>query len=644
MAMRSLERGRVPDAAALFETMTLGVVFQDASGRIVSANPAAERILGYSLEQMQGRTSSAVEWKAIHEDGSDFLGESHPAMVALRTARPVRGVVMGVDHGRTGERVWIRIDAVPCCEPGHEEPHLVYTTFEDVTAYKAAEEELRASEQRLRLANEIARVGTYEVDVLRGAVHASKQMCDLYGVADGTIRTLEDWVALVHPGDRERMRDELARSLEPRGDGWVRAEHRACTTGGEVRWLAWLGRTFFDETGGARRAVRHVGAVNDISSRVEAVTLREAARRKDDFLALLSHELRNPLTPIVGCVRLLERTVQGGEKVTHALAVLDRQTRQLSKLVDDLLDITRLARGKVQLQPEPLDLNELVQTVVEDHRTMFEDQGVAVVLEPPRAPVPVKVDRARLVQVTGNLLQNAAKFTARGGRARVSVAEDAASGQAVLEVTDTGVGMTPDMLARVFEPFAQAESSMARSRGGLGLGLTLVRALVELHGGTVRAHSAGLETGTTIVVSLPLDRPDERPSDETRSSVAAPKRKLLVIEDNVDAAEMLQQVLELEGHDVAVAHSGPDGLAQMRRIHPDVVICDLGLPGMSGYDVAREVRKDASLVGTFLVALSGYSQPEDVERAMEAGFDRHLAKPPKLEQIESLLARPDRRR
>lgn len=625
--------------------MTLGVVFQDATGRIVSANPAAERILGFSFEEMQGRTSSAAQWRAVHEDGSAFPGETHPAMVALRTGHPVRGVVMGVDHGHSGQRVWIRIDAVPCFEPGRSTPHLVYTTFEDVTAHKAAEEELRESEQRLRLANEIARVGSYEVDILRGAVHASKQMCELYGVEEGAIRTLDDWIALVHPEDREQMLREYRRSLDPSADGWVRAEHRVRSTAGEARWLSWLGRTFFDDAeDGTKRAARQVGAVTDISSRVEAVTLREAARRKDDFLALLSHELRNPLTPILSCVHLLERSVEGGEKVARALAVLDRQTRQLSKLVDDLLDITRLARGKIQLRPETVDLNELVRAVVEDHRTTFEDGRVSVVLEPAHVLVPVKVDPSRLAQIVGNLLQNAAKFTKPGGRARVSISVDGAAGRGVLEVTDTGVGMTPEMVTRVFEPFAQAESSMARSRGGLGLGLTLVRALVELHGGTVSAHSAGLETGTTIVVSLPLDRPEERHPLATTSSAGAPKRKLLVIEDNVDAAEMLQQVLELEGHVVAVAHRGPEGLELMRELRPDLVICDLGLPGMSGYDVAREVRKDEVLAGTFLVALSGYSQPEDVERAMEAGFDKHLAKPPKIEQLESLLEQTADRR
>ena len=364
--------------------------------------------------------------------------------------------------------------------------------------------------------------------------------------------------------------------------------------------------------------------------------LREADRRKNDFLAVLSHELRNPLAPIKNSLYILDRVPPGGDQATRARAVIDRQVAQLTRLVDDLLDVTRIARNKVALQLTPLDLDQVVRRTVEDHRSLFEGSRVHLSTAFAAGPVRVKADWARIAQVIGNLLANAAKFTDPGGSVLVSVERDPALGQAVLRVADTGAGMAPDTLERLFEPFAQADRTLDRSKGGLGLGLALVKGIVEMHGGEVSAHSAGPGRGAELVVRLPLDATAELPAGVAPAE-ARPRRRILVIEDNPDVASSLQEALALQGHQVDVAYDGPCGLRMARELRPEVALCDIGLPGMDGYAVARAFRADAALEGVFLVALTGYALPEDRSRATEAGFDRHVGKPPSIEELEALL-------
>jgi signal transduction histidine kinase len=364
--------------------------------------------------------------------------------------------------------------------------------------------------------------------------------------------------------------------------------------------------------------------------------LIEADRRKNEFLAMLSHELRNPLAPIKNSLYILHRATPGGEQALRALGVIDRQATQLSNLVDDLLDVTRITRNKICLQKQRLDLNQMVSRAVEDSRGFFERSEVRLSCDLAAAPVLVNADATRVAQMLGNLLQNAAKFTPRAGRAHVSVATEA--GEALIRVIDNGVGMAPDTVARLFQPFMQADQSLDRSKGGLGLGLALIKGLVEMHGGSIQAQSDGLGKGAAFVIRLPLDT--GAGSERTALHASGPQvcRRVLIIEDNLDAAESLREVLEIGKHEVEVAHSGPDGIEKLRSFRPDVVFCDIGLPGMDGYDLARAVRQDPMLQSTLLVALSGYALPEDLERAAEAGFQHHLAKPPSVDALERVLS------
>ena len=373
--------------------------------------------------------------------------------------------------------------------------------------------------------------------------------------------------------------------------------------------------------------------------RTEAA-LYEAARRKDEFLAMLGHELRNPLAPIRNCLLILSQPGVPSEQTERARQTVERQVQHLTHLVDDLLDVSRISQGKILLRTGRLDLAALVRTAVEDHRASAADAGETLALDLPDRPLWVNGDPVRLAQCVGNVLHNAVKFTERGGRIDVAVrAEEGPTGQAVVSVQDTGVGMDPETLGRLFEPFSQADSGIDRSRGGLGLGLALVKRLVELHGGTVAAHSAGLGQGTLVELRIPLQEGRDEPSVPARVPEGRKRaRRCLVIEDNADAAETMGLLLELYGHEVRIARDGLEGLEAARSFLPEVVLCDIGLPnGVDGYEVARRMRQDPTLAGISLVALTGYGQEEDQRHAREAGFDVHLTKPADPEKLERLL-------
>jgi signal transduction histidine kinase/ActR/RegA family two-component response regulator len=371
--------------------------------------------------------------------------------------------------------------------------------------------------------------------------------------------------------------------------------------------------------------------------------LRNADARKNEFLAMLSHELRNPLAPIKNSLYVLQHVRGDGEQVQRAESVIERQVAHLTSLVDDLLDVTRVTRGKIRLEKEPVNLDELVGRTVEDHRDLFARAGVKLTLRTSGARLMVHADRTRLIQVVGNLLQNAVKFTPKGGTSTVSI-ESRGDGQAAVRICDTGVGIGADILPHLFEPFTQADQTLDRSKGGLGLGLALVKGLVEMHDGSVAAQSEGPGQGAEFEVVLPTIPPSEiaEPRPPIEQAPVQPQR-VLIIEDNRDAADSLCEVLDLLNHSAMVAYSGDEGLEKVRALRPDVILCDIGLPGMDGHEVARAIRADATLSATTLVALTGYASPEDLAKSQEAGFDFHLAKPPSIEAIEQVLAQAMRR-
>jgi len=362
--------------------------------------------------------------------------------------------------------------------------------------------------------------------------------------------------------------------------------------------------------------------------------LRDADRRKDEFLGVLSHELRNPLAPIRNAIFVLGRVEPASDQAMRARSVIERQVTHLARIVDDLLDVTRVSSGKVQLRTEPVELGDAVRRSTEDYRTSFARAGLDLAVTTPAEAIWTNADPTRIAQAVGNLLANALKFTPSGGRVDVGLGRDA--GVAAITVADTGMGIPPEMLGCIFEPFTQADRTLDRSRGGLGLGLTLVRGLVEAHGGSVAVASEGAGRGATFTIRLPVTAaPAAAPRDPSVDGTPGPRRVLLV-EDNADAAESLRDAISLLGHDVHVGRSGPEGIAIAREIRPDVVLCDIGLPGADGYEVARALR--SLLPHVLLVAMTGYGTPDDKQRAKEAGFAHHVTKPPRLAELVRLLA------
>jgi two-component system CheB/CheR fusion protein len=375
---------------------------------------------------------------------------------------------------------------------------------------------------------------------------------------------------------------------------------------------------------------------NQYEEQLRAVNLelKQADRRKNEFLGVLSHELRNPLAPIRYSLGIIESVPPGSEAASRALRVIDRQTTHLTDLVNDLLDVTRITRNKIRIQKQRVDLVEVMRRTADDNRSLFDARDVKLALTLPSSPIPVLADPTRLAQVIGNLLHNAAKFGQQSGHVEASAAIE---GDAVcVRIVDDGIGIAPETLPRLFEPFVQADQGLDRGKGGLGLGLALSKLLVELHGGSISAHSEGDGMGAEFRLRLPLDGgPLVQPAASIHG-MPAPQR-ILVIEDLLDAAESLRLALERDGHEVTIASDGPRGLEAARAFAPEVVFCDIGLPGMDGYEVAQRLRDGDRSQRPFLVALSGYALPEDIERAAAAGFDRHLAKPPDFAEIRQLL-------
>ena len=369
-------------------------------------------------------------------------------------------------------------------------------------------------------------------------------------------------------------------------------------------------------------------------------TLRDADRRKDEFLAMLGHELRNPLGIISTSVQLLRRRAPSDRVLMELQEMIARQTQHMARMLDDLLDVSRIMRGQIRLKKELCDLVEIVRHTVEDHRSAFHQSGLTLISELPDQPLWMMADRTRLSQIVANLIYNANKFTDRGGTVTIRLVPTPRA-SALLSVRDTGIGMESEMLGQLFQPFMQLDTSIDRSRGGLGLGLALVKGVVELHGGEVRAESEGLGRGAEFIIRLPLH-------EQAGLLYAAPaaveaenalSRRILIIEDNATAARSMRMYLELAGHSVEAADTGPGGIEAARRFHPHVVLCDIGLPGLDGYGVARHLRQEAELAGVYLIAVSGYGQEADQRRARDEGFDVHMTKPIDLDELEQILAR-----
>jgi len=504
---------------------------------------------------------------------------------------------------------------------------------------------LADSEQRLRLAFEAAQMGVWDWDIQSGAVRWSDNLEALHGLPPGSFTgTFEGFQRLVHPDDRAMVSQTIARAVELRAGYDI--EFRTVQADGRVRWMSGKGQVFTDDRG---RAKRMMGLSMDVSDRKRledelrqrAGELADADRRKDEFLAMLAHELRNPLAPLSNALHLLER---GGADRDQIREMAERQVRHLARLVDDLLDVSRITQGKISLRKERLLLSDAVTRAVEMMREVLDARGHQLTVSLPGRPVRLEADAARLAQVLANLLANAAKFTPSAGS--IWLTAEPLDGEVVIRVRDTGIGLAPELLPNLFDLFVQGDASLDRTRGGLGIGLTLVKRLVEMHGGRVEARSPGLGQGSEFLVFLPTvestmaEHAAEPPRPAAAAQPTAAKGlRIVIVEDNQDAAESMAMVLGLWGHDVEIAFDAMAALQLAERAAPDVIISDLGLPGMSGYDLAKRLRQEPTFGRVVLIALSGYAREDDKRRALAAGFDHHLVKPADLDALAELLGK-----
>jgi len=498
------------------------------------------------------------------------------------------------------------------------------------------QEALRASEERLDLAQRAGHIGTFDWNIRSGRVTWSATKEELYGLPVGGFGGhYEDWLRTVHPDDRERAEAERRRAIAERTE--LDSEFRIIRPDGQTRWMLAKGKVFYASDG---EPLRMLGVSLDITDRKRTEDeLREADRRKDEFLATLAHELRNPLAPMRNAVQILKAKGPRDPQLEWARGVLDRQAQLMARLLEDLLDVSRISRNRLELRWERVELAAVWEAALETSRPVIEAGHHEISVTLPAEPIHLEADPVRLAQVFANLLNNAAKYTEKGGRIQLTGERQGA--HVVISVKDSGIGIGADALPRIFEIFSQANPALGRSQGGLGIGLSLAKGIVELHGGSIEARSDGPGRGSEFVVRLPVAtatpvRELARATDEEPR--AATTRRILIVDDNKDSAESLAILLRMMGNEVASAYDGELALAAAEATRPDVVLLDIGMPKLNGYDTCRRIREQPWGQRIFFIALTGWGQEQDRRRTEEAGFDRHMVKPVDATVLMNLLA------
>ncbi len=532
---------------------------------------------------------------------------------------------------------WFLARAEPICD---DEVTVVrwFGTCTDIDDRKRSEESFQENERRFRKLADSNIIGVLFGDVHGGISYANDEYLRILGYGREEFESGRIGWAAVTPPEWLPV-DERAIAQARDGDGAAVPYEKEYVRKDGTRIPVLVGFTLVDEA-------ETVAFILDISERKRAeAALREADRRKDEFLAMLAHELRNPLSALGNALRVIRTPGVTDVDREWASDIADRQFHNLVRLIDDLLDVSRISSGKIHLKKARLNAATVVARAVESVRPFIEARGHELTVAVEDRPLPMDGDPTRLEQVLANLLNNAAKYTDEGGRIRIDARIE--GDEVVFRVRDTGVGIAPNMLPGVFDLFAQVDTSIDRSHGGLGIGLALVRMLVEMHGGRVAATSESPGQGSEFTVRLPR-APDEAHAgaEEDRTTVEAPcpakPCRILLVDDNADMLQALARLLELSGHEVVTARDGPTALEKARAFRPEVVLLDIGLPGMSGYDVAETIRREG-MTDALLIAISGYTQDKDRAMSLRAGFDHHLGKPVDLDALLAIIEGPDSR-
>jgi PAS domain S-box-containing protein len=607
------------------------IFVKDLEGRLLYANAGLLRAVGMTADQVLGRLDT--EWLLDPEEGKVVMANDRQVIESGQTQ-----VVEEIVTDAQGPHTWLSTKS-PLLNSDGEVSGLVGVA-RDITDSRRLEVALKQSERLYRAIGEsidyriwvCASDGqnTYASDSFLKMVGLTQEQCSRFG-----------WGTVLHPDDRERTIAAWQECVRT-GAAWD-MEHRFRGVDGRWHHVLARGLPVRDEQG---RITSWAGINLDIDRLKQMEDgLKEEAIRKDDFLALLGHELRNPLVPIGNAVYLMRKVGKDPALLDNACIIIEHQLAHLTRLVDDLLDVSRIARGKIMLKNEAVDLVEIMQGVIQVYQPVFHENDLALEVSLPSKPIRIDADKARIIQVVSNLLYNSIKFTDPGGHVRLSLdVKDCEWSQ--IRVKDDGAGIPPELLTTIFEPFMQRRETIGRTRGGLGLGLAMAKGLVELHGGHISAHSDGPGKGAEFTVRLPLVKIVDR-SEQPASAVGIIEgvrgRRILVVDDVVDAAATMKLMLELWGHTVEVAYEGKTALEKAKTFSPEVILCDIGLPGdLDGYSVARAIRKTPGADGVYMIAMTGFGSEGAKDRSQQAGFDSHMTKPVEPEALEQMLARlPD---
>jgi two-component system CheB/CheR fusion protein len=601
---------------------TVGVSFFTLDGEVLAANRGLEQMSGFTEDELRALP-------ALSLTPPEFMDATHKAAYELAQAghtAPYEKQLLRKD----GTRFWALCAPSRLSGSGRQSRCVEFIL--DITQRTEVEAALRESEERFRALADASPALIFQFDAGGRAVYLNQRFATLVGCQPALLLGA-GWQEIVHPDDLQGGMDALARSIRERSACHMRARLRAAD--GQWRWYESHSVPWYGADGDYRGLV---GIAIDITDAVQAErALRDADRRKDEFLATLAHELRNPLAPISNAVRLLGRP-DGRRSADRLVEMVERQVRHIVRLVDDLMEVSRITRGKLELNMEPLELSQAVQAALEISQPAIDQGRHQLTVTLPAEPLRLVADKVRLTQVFANLLNNAAKFTDPGGK--ISLTAWREGDEALVAVRDTGVGIAPEQLPRVFEMFAQVQREGARGVGGLGIGLTMARSLVDLHGGSIGVASEGPGHGSEFMVRLPLAPPAPGALGSSEPNVAhAPLagRRVLVVDDNRDAADSLALLLEADGAVVQVAYNGEAALRAVESFVPHAMLLDLGMPGMDGYEVAQRLQPAPGKARPLLVALTGWGQESDRRATSASGFDYHLTKPVDLATLTMLL-------
>jgi PAS domain S-box-containing protein len=645
-------KARVDELEALFETIPIAIALaEDSRCARIRGNPTMARLLETPAGANTSLTGPPEERPGhfrFHRDGRPVPPEDLPMQTAAREGRAVLGGTLEAVFADGRTKV-IHGNAAPLFDEDGRTRGAV-GAFLDMTEWRRVEKALAESEQRLRLAIDATGLGLFDRDVPTRTLRWSPRTKEIFGLPADRPITFEGFLSLIHPEDRDRVREAIERALDPAVDCVYDEEYRCLLADGTTRWVHSQARAVFEGEGAERRAVRVVGTVQDITARKDAEAqlhdAKEAAetanRAKDRFLAVLSHELRTPLAPVVAAVALLEMTADMPLEAREYLAMIRRNIALETRLIDDLLDLSLVISGKLRLDRRPTSLNDLVEHVMDIVGGEVHDKGLTLEMSLGARPDLVDADPARLQQMVWNLVKNATKFTPAGGTIRIAT-RSAGPGRAEVEVRDSGKGISPEALPHIFDPFEQGDPAITRQFGGLGLGLSIAKAVADRHGGTIRAASDGPGRGSSFVVALPLALAPADPREESDPAAAddpAGRVRVLLVEDHVDTARATVRLLERSGYKVTWA----DSVAAARRLAAeqpfDIVVSDLGLPDGDGHALMRQLKEQHGLPG---IALSGFGMENDVQHGREAGFLEHLVKPVDVATLDQTIRRVARR-